>query len=255
MSLKNIDRGCNAYDAWADYYDLAEGSREGIVGFYRSLVPQLGGNLIDLGCGTGLITTAMVRGMRPGRLAVGMDRSMPMLRAARTRSPELDWCAGDIRQPPVTGLFGLVTCCYNTLQLLPGEADVRQALQSVRGLLAPQGLFAFDVFQPNLQRLRIPKRDRFLHSHTDRYGRNVELREDADFDEESSVLTSVWRLVDSLDRAQLGLLRLRFTQYSHPVLKQMLGAAGLRIVEAYGDYDRRPFDAASMRQVLVCAAG
>ncbi|MFS8063157.1 MAG: class I SAM-dependent methyltransferase [Luteimonas sp.] len=247
------------YDAWADYYDLTEGDRSAIVSYYRSLVVPGVDSLLDLGCGTGIITAAMVqqlecpRSPKPNDRVVGIDSSIQMLARAQSRAPDISWRQGDMRQPPVDGRFDLVTCCYNTLLLLPCENDVLQTMTTVRGLLAPQGRFAFDLFQPNLPRLRIPKHDRLLHAYVDSAGRRVELREDAAFDEDKQLLTLDWRLMDASAGRQLGNIRYLLRQHSHASIRRMLDAAGLRIVELSGDYDRSAFDAASMRQVLVCA--
>jgi SAM-dependent methyltransferase len=254
MGGKNVPCVRNDYDAWAEYYDLTEGDRDAIVSFYRNLVFPGVGSIADLGCGTGLITAAMATHLPLDAPVVGIDLSPRMLLAARARAPAVLWCAGDIRHPPVMGRFDLVTCCYNTLQMLPHASDVLKAMRAARGLLAPEGRFAFDMFQPNLPRLRIPKRDRLLHAYVDHAGHAIELREDATFDESDSLLTVDWRLIDAVGRRELGSIRLGLRQYPHAVVRRMLEDAGLRMVDCYGDYDRRPFDAGSMRQVLVCVA-
>jgi SAM-dependent methyltransferase len=247
-------RAQSDYDAWAEYYDLTEGDRHAIVSFYRSLVSPVTGSILDLGCGTGLITAAMAGLASADASVVGVDLSSRMLERARARAPGIHWVPGDIRAPAVDGRFDLVTCCYNTLQMLPEPDDVLQAMRAARDRLATNGRFAFDMFQPNLPRLRIPKRDRLLHAYVDHAGHAIELREDAEFDESDALLTIDWRLVDAVGRHELGSIRLQLRQYPHAVVRQMLDEAGLRMVEAHGDYDRRPFDARSMRQVLVCAA-
>jgi hypothetical protein len=69
-----------------------------------------------------------------------------------------------------------------------------------------------------------------------------------------SLLTVDWRLMDVVGRHALGSIRLRLRQYPHADVRRMLEIAGLRMAECYGDYDRRPFEPGSMRQVMVCTA-
>jgi SAM-dependent methyltransferase len=249
-----------AYDALADVYDVSRADHAPFVDFYSGLLDARTRTLLELGCGTGSILAALAanlerdHGVRPDRVA-GVDASTRMLRLAAARHPRYEWIFGDIRQPPVTGRFDLVTCCFNTLQHLLADADLAQALRAARELLADGGRFAFDVYQPNLAYLAIEGRDRVSRRFADTDGRALEIREDARYDPATRVLELDWRLVDPAhpQAPPMASTHYRLRQYFAADIERALAAAGLRIVERYGDFDRSAFGPASRKQVVVCA--
>ena len=130
-----------AFDAWAPFWDDSYDPAP-YIAYYRSVVGQGTRSVLDLGCGSGTITTELARGAaeRSGgvkRRVVGVDESPEMLRVAAERDPGIEWVRGDLRSPPVDGHFDLVTCCYNTLQHLHSDEDLAQAFGAVRTAVGP----------------------------------------------------------------------------------------------------------------------
>ena len=121
-----------------------------------------------------------------------------MLRVAAERDPSIEWVRGDLRSPPVDGHFDLVSAVQH-LQHLHSDEDLAQAFAAVRRLLARDGLYAFDVAQPNLDWLARPERDLLVREITDGEGRRLELREDRFYDPDSLILTTDWRLQEGGD--------------------------------------------------------
>src|SRR5688500_17186482 len=97
--------GTDGWDEYAPFYDWENartlGRRD--VPFWRNLARQAGGRVLELGCGTGRISLPLARAGVP---LVGIDRSAPMLRRARTRvrrarlTDRLHLIRGDIRFLP-----------------------------------------------------------------------------------------------------------------------------------------------------------
>jgi SAM-dependent methyltransferase len=103
---------------------------------------------LDLACGTGLGTDLLARNhFSP----TGVDGSLPMLRQARAR--HLRVVCGDLRALPFRGEFGWITCLYDSLNHILSERDLLRVFEEVRSLLAPGGLFLFDVNQPEVYEL------------------------------------------------------------------------------------------------------
>jgi SAM-dependent methyltransferase len=245
-----------AYDAWATYYDLTEGDRRPHLRFYGSLLRPEDRSVLEVACGTGLVAADLgeriaARGAEPR--VVGVDISEAMLAIARERAPQGRWVHGDMRALPVEGRFDLVFCCYHSYQFMLEDADLAQAFAAARARVAPGGRFAFDLYQPNLAYLRAARTDTLARS-VRHEGRELQIREDARYDEGRRILQLDWRLVAADAPGHvLAATQFRIRQYFAADIERLLGSSGWRILERYGDLDRRPFDAASKRQVLVCA--
>jgi SAM-dependent methyltransferase len=241
------------YDDWAPWYDVTEADRTPFVAFYGELVGPDTRSLLELGCGTGKISVALAQRMAAGARVIGVDESAGMLAVAARRAPAHQWIQGDLRRPPVEGQFDLVLCCFNTLQLLRTDDALLLALQSARELLAGDGRFACDVYLPNLAYLRVPQRDRLARAVRDADGRLLEIREDTTYDEHTRLLSIDWRLVAPEEGPEpIARMSYALRQYPADVLRGAIAAAGLDVVEAFGDFDRSALTPSSRKQVLVC---
>lgn len=247
-----------AYDRWARYYDLGEGDREPYLRFYLSLLLPTTRSVFEIGCGTGIIASAMAAELRgrpddgPVRVA-GLDASLPMLDIARARDPSVDWLLGDMRDPPVQARFDLVFCCFNTFQFMLSDDDLARALAAARNLVNAQGQFAFDLYQPNIPYLEVP-RTGTLTRRLRHDGRDLHLLEDASYQASERLLDLEWRLVDASEPAvDLARTHFRIRQYFAADVERMLATAGFTILERFGGLDRSAFTAESKKQVYLCA--
>jgi SAM-dependent methyltransferase len=188
---------------------------------------------------------------------VGVDESKEMLAHGRAADERIEWVVGDMRSRPVEGTFDLVICCFNTLQLLLSSDDLARTFRAVRRLLSPDGIFAFDIYQPSLEYLSVPQTDRLAWSVTDDQDQLLEIREDTTYDARSRCLIIDWRLVagGETEAVPRACARYCMRQYFPDEVDRLLMAEKLAVRERYGDLDRSPFTPASKKQVLVCAAG
>jgi SAM-dependent methyltransferase len=247
------------YDRWANYYDIAEGDRSIFVDLYGSLITGEIRSLLELGCGTGVITMALARRMAQrgnGNVALrvtGLDESVEMLRIARSRDQRIEWVLGDFRSPSLKGTYDLVICCNNSLQLLLSDDDLGAAFRAARQLLAPGGIFAFDIYQPNSAYLSAGQTDRLVFSVADDRGRPLEVREDFSYDTASRILSVSRRLRETGEASALrATIHYRLRQYFASDIDRLLEDAGFAVAERYGDFDRSPFTSRSKKQILVC---
>jgi ubiquinone/menaquinone biosynthesis C-methylase UbiE len=98
---------------------------------------------LDLCCGTGLSTAALLRAY-PDAEVIGVDASGEML-ALAGRKPALArarFVAGDAMDPPVTGPFDGVLMAYG----IRNVPDPDRCLAQVRGLLRPGGAVCFHEY-------------------------------------------------------------------------------------------------------------
>lgn len=115
--------------------------------YFRKVADAIGATkIIDLGCGTGLLTRALTV---PGREVIGIDPSATMLNFAR-RQPGADavtWIDGDASAIAATGDVDLVLSSGNTIMHIPGD-DFSPALKSCAGALRSGGAITFETRNP-----------------------------------------------------------------------------------------------------------
>jgi SAM-dependent methyltransferase len=251
-----IDRNSQGHplDQWANYYDLLDFDRTDMIGFYKSLITNRTKSLLELACGTGTVTIACARRLRRQTdeyRVVGVDISAAMLRIAREADNTIEWICDDIRSPHVTGSFDLIICCFNTVQELLTDADLGQMLKSVRNLLSPSGIFAFDIYQPNLEYLSRPRLNQIARVAKGTGGERLEVREECIYNPASEVLAIEWRLYAD-NRMVLPPWRYFYRQYSATAIERQLSATGFVIQKRYGGFDGSPLTKHSKKQAVVC---
>jgi SAM-dependent methyltransferase len=248
------------YDDWAKYYDLVAGDRTAMAAFYCSLVGDRTRSIIELACGTGTITLALAQrlvqsdGKWKQSRVVGVDESAEMLRIAHAKGTRPEWLLGDMRSPPVEGAFDLVICCYNTVQSLLTDNDLASFFRSVRSILNPDGVFAFDVVQPDLQYLSKPHWDHPACAVIDGRRRRLEDRRDHCYDPSSRILAIEHRLFEAEGEAAgpLARVNLEYRQYVTDEIDRALAAADFAVRQRYGDFDMSRLSAAAKKQIFVC---
>lgn len=114
----------------------------------RRANPEAGEAILDLACGTGVVTRRVVLSPhRPGRL-VGADHSAEMLKVARRLSEDAgldaEWVMADAADLPFDSNVFDLALCQQALQFFP---DRPAALHELRRVLKPGGRLAFCVQQ------------------------------------------------------------------------------------------------------------
>lgn len=114
--------------------------------YFRALADERAARtIVDLGCGTGLLTVSLAR---PGRKVLGIDPSETMIGYARSRAgaDRVSWLVGDSRAIGAARA-DLVIMSGNVAQHILGE-QWRRTLRDVRDALRPDGTVAFESRNP-----------------------------------------------------------------------------------------------------------
>lgn len=130
----------------AELYDL-ENPLGPDAEFYTSLAAELGvSTIVDLGCGTGLITVELAN---DGRQVIGVDPAEAMLARARTRAggERVRWIHGD------SGHLGspsadLAIMTGNVAQVFLDDCAWEKSLGDIHRALRPGGYLAFESRNP-----------------------------------------------------------------------------------------------------------
>jgi SAM-dependent methyltransferase len=255
-----------------DLYDLENADDPAFdVAYWSRLVRELAPvRMIELACGTGRLLLPLAR-LGVASSVVGLDFSEPFVeRAAALLSREpaavrdsVSLTVADMRAPGLAaGSFDLVLVPFNALAYLGSREDRLAALSAARALLAPGGVFAFDLIQPRYDFLAeamepcAPLRvdadhtapdmgvTRFLRSYSDRY------------DPSSQTLhsTNRYEIFHADGRVDHRIADLDWHIYFPEELELLLDAAGLRVTTRYGSYEREPWSRRSRRYLWLCEA-
>jgi SAM-dependent methyltransferase len=115
--------------------------------YYRALADEIDArSIVDLGCGTGLLTRSLAG---PGRTVFGVDPSRTMLDYARRRpgSEAVTWILGDASTLTPTGAVDLAICTGNAIMQI-GPEELPATLRSLAGALRPGGTLSFESRNP-----------------------------------------------------------------------------------------------------------
>ncbi|KUN03426.1 methyltransferase [Streptomyces yokosukanensis] len=134
------------YDKEADAYDVSRGGEaraaaatEAVLG----LVPDGPGHLLDVACGTGIVTRRLAAD-RPGLRVTGADLTPAMVCRAGARLPGAVVRADSRRLPFRTGAFHVVTSIW-LLHLPDAPEDVRAIVAECARVLRPGGIYVTTV--------------------------------------------------------------------------------------------------------------
>ncbi len=217
----------SAYDNIARLYDPWSRSVVEDVAFYVEEAVRSGGPVLELGVGTGRIAVPVAAA---GISVVGVDTSAGMLEVARERAElaavDIDLRQGDMREPPVEGMFPLVIVPFRSLLHMETDDDRRAALRAVAKHLAPGGRLVFDVFTPGA--------DDIADTHGLWLEREPGIWERADWNEETRTLILRVRGGESESEMSLAWLAV-------PEWKELLREVGFAVDAVYGWFDRSPW--------------
>jgi ubiquinone/menaquinone biosynthesis C-methylase UbiE len=104
-----------------------------------------GERVLDVACGTGLVTRRAAGRVAPGGTVVGIDRSEYLLEVARTADPSVRWQRGGASELPFDGASFDVVSCQQGLQVFP---DRERALLEMRRVLVLGGRVGVSVWGP-----------------------------------------------------------------------------------------------------------
>jgi SAM-dependent methyltransferase len=143
------DPAQHAYASIAPYYDrfTADYEYDGWLAQIDDRARTLGVSgrrALDVGCGTGKSFAPL---LSRGYEVTACDLSQEMVDQARLKFADVveDIFVADMRALPADGEFDLVTCIDDAVNYLLSDEELVAAFESVAEILAPGGVYAFDV--------------------------------------------------------------------------------------------------------------
>lgn len=213
--------------------------------FFRRLAQETGAErIVDLGCGTGLLTVTLAE---TGRAVVGIDPAEAMLEVARTRpggdAVRLLRGTAELIEPATADL---VIMSGNVAMHLVGD-DWHDALSRIAAGLLPGGRLAFETRNPALRAW-----EDWTSEPTETTTTAARLLESevTSAPDHRGVVVHRWRSEDlTTGTVQEGEEHLQFR--SPAQVRADLEAVGLSVERISGGWDRREFDEAADALMVV----
>lgn len=227
------------------------GPTEGDIEFFLRLANETGGPVLEIGCGTGRVASALAAA---GLDVVGVDRSAPMLRLAEERraslppqvGARLTFVNGDMTTLRLARQFPLIVAPSRVFQFAVTSDDQRAALRAFKAHLPPGGRLVLDLFDPSLEyvvpgAVFPPRSGELVHPKTgNRVAWEIAGREP---DPGRQLVISDWAAREigpsgEVLRDETERLTLRWATRSE--MRLLFELEGLDVVAEYGDFDGAP---------------
>ncbi|HET7132519.1 MAG TPA: class I SAM-dependent methyltransferase [Gammaproteobacteria bacterium] len=223
------------------------------VAYYAALARHAAGPVLALACGSGQLLVPIAAA---GVTAVGLDASDAMLAAASRRAAAagaaLELVRGDMRDFDLGRKFSLIFVARNSLLHLSTQSDFSGFFAGVRRHLAPDGVLAFDVFNPDLRVLTRASAERLPVMRVASPVRGELIVEGTiDYDRESQVNRATW-FVSTAERRDVWVFPLHLRSIFPQELLALLAANGFRLLRRDGNLAGGAFTSASPQQVCQC---
>jgi SAM-dependent methyltransferase len=215
--------------------------------FYTRLAEETGGPILELACGTGRLSIPLARA---GYSVTGLDLSPAMLRRA-TRKAErggvaVQFVTGDMRNFVLGRRFPFVILSCNSLAHLLRLADAKACLACIRRHLEPDGIFAFDIVNPDLAALARSVED----GHSAAPSSDGVASTHGGYDPVRQVRTMNWRL-SQVHGHPVQTTPMRLRQFFPQEVPLLLETCGFVLMERFGDFEGRPLARHSLNQVCI----
>lgn len=236
-----------------DHYDLEKPDFAPDGPFYQALAQQLGGAVLELGCGTGRLTIPLAQA---GVAITGLDAVPAMLARARRKAGDLPirWVEADARSFSLDAAFNLVLDTGEVLQHALTRHEHEAILARVRAHLNPGGRFVLSTLIPRAG-LITDQAEQPWFSYVDGEGCHVQVSGTVRYDALRQVYHEDairrWRSAAGEDVTHLAPLARRLF-FPHE-LEALLHYNGFAVAQRFGDWDGSALEDDSELLILICS--
>lgn len=209
--------------------------------FYLNLAKSVSARrIIDLGCGTGLLTCELAS---EDREVIGIDPSIAMLSIAKNKpgAERVLWICGDSSNLEIDQA-DLALMTGNVAQVFLDDAEWNATLKSLHSALRTGGYLSFESRNPLAQSWRHWTRERTFEQINTDYGLMECWLDDVEVNG-GIVQFSAHNKFISTNEDLVVKSQLRFRNETEYL--QSLAKAGFRIIDVHGNWTQGPFSAES----------
>jgi glycine/sarcosine N-methyltransferase len=229
------------YDEIADIYlEIFPINRE-FLAFIPEFLGKPGAAVLDLGCGPGDYFDYLVQA---GYRATGIDNSPGMIVQARANKQGAFYDLSFSQIDQLSGSFDGIYCVGNSLSYLPPQ-EMTPFLKDVRRLVNPSGHFVLQVINWDQYALTGTK-DFSVQKLSN--GRTFHRRYER-IDSSQVIFHTSIQKGDEIQGTWVAPL---YPKYLHAVVAE-IEAAGLKVKNVFGDYQKTQFDSQSSPAMILVA--
>ena len=236
-------------------YDIEEGERSAPrIAFYCDLANRIGGPVLELACGSGLVTLPVAA---EGLEVTGVDLARPMLAHARKKAEaqglNIHWVEADARALRLDTHNRFIFLTGNAFQAFLRREDQEALLASVKRHVAPGGVFAFETRNPSGHDLTNQSEEEFDQSYVSVEGYRVSVSFTQLYDPIAQIIywTSYRRWNDGeRDHEKETHIACRFTYPQE--LQALLHYNGFQVMDQYGNWNQEALSASSPSIISIC---
>jgi ubiquinone/menaquinone biosynthesis C-methylase UbiE len=236
----------------AEIYDLEYQWKTDDIEYWIALANEYAGGegtALELACGTGRVLLPIAES---GVRVVGIDQSPWMLKKAKEKlesklesvQERVGLLEADMRTVQLEQKFEFIYLPFNTFLILRTVDDQLAVFETVRRHLAPGGVFAFEMFVPDVNRLASKERPLKWGNEVDQTLGDLGVRLQRDsltrFDLIRQQIFSTFRIREYRDHVlQREFINdLQLTYIFPRELEHLVARAGFEFVHFWGNYDR-----------------
>lgn len=219
--------------------------------FYKQKALSVKGSVLELCCGTGRLTIPLYRS---GVDITGLDISVSMLKKAKEKmlkkNLNINFIEADMKNFNLNKKFSLIFIPFNSLQNTYSISDVESIFTQIRNHLTSDGLFIFDIFNPNIYYM-VDREKSFVEHYRFFIEDNVEvvISEKCKYDSAGQVNRVQW-LYKIGNKESIEKLDMRcFYPLEMDVL---LKYNNFEVLNKFGDFKENIFDTDSKKQIYIC---
>ena len=249
----------NLYDD-PSFYDRITSPPGGFLDHYLRVARECSGAVLELACGSGRLTIPLAQALAEdtSRRVVGLDLAPAMLDAARLKAAaarvDVQLVEGDMRTFTLARQFGMIFIAFNSLLHLTTNDALGECFARVRQHLAPNGVFAFDIFNPSIHSLARAPDERTTQARLpDAELGEIHVEATMNYDAATQVNYAAWHL-SAPGRPDYLTIPLHLRCIFPQELPMLLAANGFRLESRFGDFGSEPFTSESPRQVCLARA-
>ncbi|GAB5491770.1 MAG: class I SAM-dependent methyltransferase [Phototrophicaceae bacterium] len=208
------------------------------------------GAILDIGCGTGIVTIPLAE--NTGLITHGVDISPEMLVRAREKSQHLDtlnFHLGNALDFEIDTVFSLVLMTGNAFQAFLTEEHIVQLLNNIHKHLKQDGLLIFDTRLYEGYDLSLDDGFQLVDSYKDASNQDVKhFMQKTHFEQETGILHFDMKRDYADGKIRESHIELKFLPFE--TLLTLFEHAGLALVAKYSNWDLEPFEASGTNVVF-----